>query len=58
VAQKYCPAVFDAKTTEQAVCMAYEMSKEEDVIIAFGSLSFLSGLEKLVINSQDLDSED
>jgi dihydrofolate synthase/folylpolyglutamate synthase len=58
VAQKYCPAVFDAKTTEQAVCMAYEMSKEEDVIIAFGSLSFLGELKKWVIISRDLDSED
>ncbi len=57
-AQKYCPAVFDAKTTEQAVRLAYEMSKEEDVILAFGSLSFLGELKKLVINPEDLDSED
>jgi dihydrofolate synthase/folylpolyglutamate synthase len=57
-AQKYCSAVFDAKTTEQAVCMAYEMSKDEDVIIAFGSLSFLGDLKKLVINSWDLNSGD
>lgn len=57
-AQKYCPAVFDAKTAEQAVHLAYERSKEEDVIIAFGSLSFLGELKKLVIHSLDLDSED
>lgn len=57
-AQKYCSAVFDAKTTEQAVRLAYEMSKEEDVILAFGSLSFLGELKKLVINSESLDLED
>ncbi len=57
-AQKYCPAVFDAKTAEQAVRLAYEVSGEEDVIIAFGSLSFLGEIKRRVTNSRDLDSED
>jgi dihydrofolate synthase / folylpolyglutamate synthase len=57
-AQKYCSTVFDAKTAEQAVQLAYETAKEEDVIIAFGSLSFLGDIKRLVTNSPDLDSED
>ena len=57
-AQKFCPAVFDAKTTEQAVRLAYASSKEEDVIIAFGSLSFLGEIKKLVTASWDSNSED
>ncbi len=43
-AQKYCPAVIDAVTAEQAVKEAYKTAAEEDVIIAFGSLSFLSSI--------------
>lgn len=57
-AQKYCSEVIDAKTTEQAVHIAYREAKAEDVILAFGSLSFLGELKGLVINPQDLNSED
>ncbi len=57
-AQKYCPVVFDAKTTEQAVRLAYKEAKDEDVILAFGSLSFLGELRKMVTIPQDLDLED
>ncbi|MDF2906610.1 MAG: hypothetical protein K0R34_1931 [Herbinix sp.] len=57
-AQKYCPEVFDAKTTEQAVRMAYDLAQKEDVILAFGSLSFLGELKEIVANSQELDSVD
>lgn len=57
-AQKYCSEVIDAKTTEQAVHIAYREAKAEDVILAFGSLSFLGELKELVINPQDLNSED
>lgn len=57
-ARKYCSAVFDATTAEQAVRLAYASSKEEDIIIAFGSLSFLGEIKKLVTNSWDLDLED
>ncbi len=53
-AKKYCPEVFDGKTAEQAVQLAYEISREEDVIIAFGSLSFLGELKKLAIHSLNL----
>lgn len=56
--QKYCPTVINAMTAEQAVRLAYEKASEEDVIIAFGSLSFLGELKKLLISSLDLDSED
>lgn len=57
-AQKYCSEVVDARTAEQAVHLAYERSDKEDVIIAFGSLSFMGELRKLVLNSWDLNSED
>ncbi|MBP1755537.1 MAG: hypothetical protein H6Q59_1935 [Firmicutes bacterium] len=52
-AQKYCPAVIDAKTAEQAVQLAYEKASAEDVIIAFGSLSFLGEVKSLVTTVQD-----
>ena len=57
-AQKYCPMVFDAKTIEQAVRLAYEVAKEEDVILAFGSLSFLGELRGLITGPLNSDSED
>lgn len=47
-AKKYCPAVLDAKTTEQAVRIAYQEAGKDNVIIAFGSLSFLGELRALV----------
>jgi dihydrofolate synthase/folylpolyglutamate synthase len=43
-AKKYCSAVMDAKTAEQALRIAYQEANKEDVIIAFGSLSFLGEL--------------
>ena len=46
--KKYCPAVIDAKTVEQAVAIAYQEAKPEDVILAFGSLSFLGELMEQV----------
>lgn len=55
-AQKYCPTVIDAMTAEQAVRIAYEKASKEDVIIAFGSLSFLGEIRNLIVTS--LDSED
>ena len=47
-AKKYCPAVIDGKTAEQAVKLAYEAASEEDVILAFGSLSFLGAIKRCV----------
>ncbi len=40
-AGKYCSRVIDAKTVSKAVKLACEAAGEEDVIIAFGSLSYL-----------------
>ncbi len=57
-AQKYCPAVIDANTAEQAVLEAYKEAAKEDVIIAFGSLSFLGELREHVISSRQSASED
>ncbi len=47
-AKKYCPAVIDGKTAEQAVKLAYDVATEEDVILAFGSLSFLGTIKSCV----------
>jgi dihydrofolate synthase/folylpolyglutamate synthase len=46
--QKYCPTVLDAKTVRQAVTCAYEAAGEEDIILAFGSLSFLGELKEII----------
>ncbi len=43
-AGKYCDRVFDAGNVTQALQLAYEEAGEEDVILAFGSLSFLGDL--------------
>lgn len=40
----YCDRVIDAGNTEQAIRFAYQEAGENDVIIAFGSLSFLGSL--------------
>lgn len=40
----YCSNTQDAKTIENAVNLAYKEAKEEDIMIAFGSLSFLGDL--------------
>ncbi len=47
-AQKYCPAVHDAKTVRQAIACAYDAAGEEDIILAFGSLSFLGELKEVI----------
>lgn len=43
-ALKYCGKVYDAKNTENAVKLAYREAAKEDIIIAFGSLSYLGDL--------------
>lgn len=40
-ANQYCNSVYDCITVPKAIEMAYHISGEEDVIIAFGSLSYL-----------------
>ncbi len=52
-AQKYCPTVLDAKTVRQAVAYAYKAVGEEDIILAFGSLSFLGELKELITSYQE-----
>lgn len=44
VAKLYCNRVLDAGSIQKAVELAFEEAKEEDVIIAFGSLSYLGEL--------------
>jgi dihydrofolate synthase/folylpolyglutamate synthase len=41
-AKKYCTRVMNAGTVSNAVFQSYEVAGEEDVIIAFGSLSYLN----------------
>jgi len=43
-AKQYCNQVVDAGDVAQAVQLAYQEAGEEDVIIAFGSLSYLGDL--------------
>lgn len=43
-ALKYCGNVYDAKNTGNAVKLAYREAAKEDIIIAFGSLSYLGDL--------------
>lgn len=45
-ARKYCGRVFDAGRVSEAVILALEASGKEDVIIAFGSLSYLNEVLK------------
>lgn len=42
VAKKYCENVIDAGHVTTGINIAYEIAKKEDVIISFGSLSYLS----------------
>lgn len=42
VAKKYCANVIDANNVRKGIKLAYEIANEEDVIISFGSLSYLS----------------
>ncbi len=51
--QKYCPTVLDAKTVRQAVAYAYQAAGAEDVILAFGSLSFLGELKEVISSYQE-----
>jgi dihydrofolate synthase/folylpolyglutamate synthase len=40
--------VIDAGTIQEAIKCAYKVAGEEDVIIAFGSLSFLGELNDII----------
>lgn len=41
VASKYCNKTEDARTTENAIKLALNEAKEEDIILVYGSLSYL-----------------
>ena len=43
-ARHYCSCVYDGQTLSGAMVKALELAREEDVILAFGSLSFLGEL--------------
>lgn len=40
-ARRYCPSVIDAKTAKQAMDMVLKETRKEDIIIVYGSLSYL-----------------
>lgn len=46
VATNYCDNVIDAYNIKRAINIAYDIAKDEDVIISFGSLSYLSEIYK------------
>jgi dihydrofolate synthase/folylpolyglutamate synthase len=46
VAKKYCENVIDASNITKAIKLAFEIANAEDVIISFGSLSYLSEVYK------------
>lgn len=52
-AKKYCKRVFDCGDIEQAIIMAYKEANPSDVIIAFGSLSFLGTLAGKIRKRKD-----
>ncbi|MFT4146283.1 MAG: folylpolyglutamate synthase/dihydrofolate synthase family protein [Mobilitalea sp.] len=52
-AKKYCKGlVFDADNVENAVKLAYENAEREDVILAFGSLSYLGEVKEQLLRRE------
>ena len=49
--KEYHPNVTEAASIEEAIEVAYLLTEKEDVIIAFGSLSYLGGLAHHFIKS-------
>ena len=45
VARKYADTVIDAKNMSNAVELVKELARKEDVVVIFGSLSFLGEVE-------------
>jgi dihydrofolate synthase/folylpolyglutamate synthase len=43
-ARVYCDRVIDGRSVDQALNLAYDLANKEDVIIGFGSLSFLKDI--------------
>lgn len=50
--KEYHPNVTEAASLEEAVEIAYLLTGKEDVIIAFGSLSYLGNLEKVLASNK------
>lgn len=46
-ARKYANTVIDGKTLEKSVALVKELTTKEDIVIVFGSLSFIGELENL-----------
>ena len=53
VVEKYNPCVTDCLSIESAVQQSFEKAKETDVIVAFGSLSFIGDITKCVVGGKD-----
>lgn len=49
VARKYCSTVIDCKYLKNAVQFVEEVATKDDIVVVFGSLSFLGQLEQLEI---------
>jgi dihydrofolate synthase/folylpolyglutamate synthase len=57
-AKNYCSKVVDANRVDQAVVMALREAEPEDVIIAFGSLSYLGDLVHASANGKEEETYD
>ena len=49
-ARKYANTVIDGKTLEKSVALVKELVTKDDIVIVFGSLSFIGGLENLLVS--------
>lgn len=58
VAREYCERVIDAGDLDRAIKLAYQEAEEQDVIIAFGSLSFLGDLVKTLRIRKEEEADD
>ena len=45
-ARKYCNEVVDAENPKSALSWAFEEAKKEDVVLVFGSLSFMEEMRE------------
>ena len=46
IAQKYCPDVLDAGNINDGIAWAKAEAQEDDVVIIFGSLSFMDEMKR------------
>ena len=57
VCEQYHPSVTAADSIEEAVEMSYLLAGKDDVIIAFGSLSYLGRVREAVNNKDKMGSD-